>query len=74
MFDVHVPTHVSAIANLVDGGVAQSVFSFDSPLTRMGYVEVTGTEGTMIIPDPNMFTGDVKIAPEPAFAAITEDP
>jgi predicted dehydrogenase len=73
-FDVQVPTHVSAIASFVDGGVAQSVFSFDSPLTRMGYVEVTGTEGTMIIPDPNMFTGDVKITRAPAFAAITEDP
>ena len=74
VFDVQVPTHVSAIASFVDGGVSQSVFSFDSPLTRMGYVEVTGTEGTMIIPDPNMFTGDVKITRAPAFAAITEDP
>ena len=34
VFDVHVPTHVSAIARFVNGGVAQSVFSFDSPLTR----------------------------------------
>ena len=65
MFDVEVPTHVSAIASFVDGGVSQSVFSFDSPLTRMGYVEVTGTEGTMIIPDPNMFTGEVKITRAP---------
>jgi predicted dehydrogenase len=73
-FDVSVPTHVSAIAKFVDGGVAQSVFSFDSPLTKMGYVEVTGTEGTMIIPDPNMFTGDVKITRAPAISAIAEDP
>ena len=73
-FDVQVPTHVSAIARFVDGGVAQSVFSFDSPLTRMGYVEVTGTEATMIIPDPNMFTGQVKITRAPTFAAIGEDP
>ena len=74
VFDVQVPTHVSAIARFVDGGVSQSVFSFDSPLTRMGYVEVTGTEGTMIIPDPNMFSGDVKITRAPTFAAIGEDP
>lgn len=73
-FDVQVPTHVSAIAKFADGGVSQSVFSFDSPLTRMGYVEVTGSEGTMIIPDPNLFTGDVKITRAPAFAAIGEDP
>ena len=73
-FDVQVPTHVSALARFVDGGVAQSVFSFDSPLTRMGYVEVTGTEGTMIIPDPNLFTGDVKITRAPTFAAIDDEP
>jgi predicted dehydrogenase len=73
-FDVQVPTHVSAIARFVDGGVAQSVFSFDSPLTKMGYVEVTGTEGTMIIPDPNLFTGDVKITRAPAFASISDEP
>jgi len=74
VFDVQVPTHVSAIASFVDGGVSQSVFSFDSPLTRMGYVEVTGTEGTMIIPDPNYFTGDVKITRAPAFAVLDEEP
>jgi predicted dehydrogenase len=74
VFDVQVPTHVSAIARFVDGGVAQSVFSFDSPLTKMGYVEITGTEGTMIIPDPNLFTGDVKITRAPAFASISDEP
>jgi predicted dehydrogenase len=72
--DVQVPTHVSAIARFVDGAVSQSVFSFDSPLTRMGYVEVTGTDGTMIIPDPNLFTGDVKITRAPAFASIGDEP
>lgn len=73
-FDVQVPTHVSALASFVDGGVAQSLFSFDSPLTRMGYVEVTGTEGTMIIPDPNFFTGEVKITRAPSYAAIDQEP
>jgi predicted dehydrogenase len=61
-FDVEVPTHVSAIASYVDGGVSQSVFSFDSPLKRQGVVEIIGTEGTLVIPDPNRFTGEVKIA------------
>ena len=73
VFDVEVPTHVSAIASYVDGGISQSVFSFDSPLTRMGVVEITGTEGTIVIPDPNMFTGDVKITRAPAFAAIIDE-
>ena len=44
--------------------MSQSVFSFDSPLP-MGVVEITGTEGTLIVPDPNMFTGEVKITRAP---------
>ena len=66
-FDVGVPTHVSAIAQYVDGGVSQSVFSFDSPLKRQGIVEIIGTEGTLVIPDPNRFTGEVRIARGPSI-------
>ena len=66
-FEVQVPTHVSAIAQYVDGGISQSLFSFDSPLKRQGVVEITGTEGTLVIPDPNRFTGDVKIARGPVL-------
>src|SRR6185312_7322710 len=72
-FDVQVPTHVSAIAKYVGGGVSQSVFSFDSPLVKMGVVEITGTDGTLMIPDPNWFTGDVKITRAPAAAAIMDE-
>lgn len=64
-FPVEVPTHVSAIAEFEGGGVSQSVLSFDSPLPRVGVVEITGTEGTLVIPDPNGFSGEVKIAPIP---------
>ena len=74
VFDVEVPTHVCAIAKYVDGGVSQSVFSFDSPLTRTGIVEVIGTEGTLVIPDPNTFTGDVKITRDPVAVAMSQDP
>ena len=68
------PTHVSAIAQFVDGGVSQSVFSFDSPLAQMGVVEITGTEGTLVIPDPNMFTGEVKITRAPALERMRQEP
>ncbi len=69
-FPIDVPTHVSAIAKFAAGGVSQSVFSFDSPLVRTGVVEITGTEGTLIVPDPNRFTGEVKITRAPVFAAM----
>jgi len=73
-FPVEVPTHVGAVAQFAGGGVSQSTFSFDSPLTRMGVVEITGTEGTMIVPDPNMFTGDVKITRAPSLPDLLADP
>ncbi|HEV7167278.1 MAG TPA: Gfo/Idh/MocA family oxidoreductase [Micrococcaceae bacterium] len=58
-FDVTVPTHVSAIAQFAGGESSQSIFSFDSPLKRAGFVEITGTEATIALPDPNMFDGDI---------------
>jgi predicted dehydrogenase len=67
---VEVPTHVLASARFDSGAVSQSVFSFDSPYARMGYVEITGTEGTMLVPDPNMFTGDVKIVGKPTVDTL----
>jgi predicted dehydrogenase len=54
--------------------VSLSVFSFQSPRVTMGMVEITGTEGTLIVPDPNAFTGEVKITRAAALAAIGQDP
>jgi predicted dehydrogenase len=73
-FPVEVPTHVSAIAQFEGGGVSQSLFSFQSPLARTGFVEIAGTEGTLMIPDPNAFTGEVKITRAAGFATIRNDP
>ena len=60
-FDVEVPTHVSAIVMFASGASSHSVFSFESPRTRMGFVEITGTEGTISLPDPNNFDGDIRL-------------
>jgi len=61
VFDVTVPTHVSAIAQFSSGQSSQSIFSFDSPLSRHGFVEITGTDATLILPDPNNFDGEISI-------------
>ena len=60
-FDVTVPSHVSALAEFEGGQSSQSIFSFDSPMDRHGFVEVTGTEGTMSFPDPNNFDGEIRV-------------
>lgn len=60
-FEVEVPTHVSALIEFEGGASAQSVFSFQSALSRMGLVEIAGTEGTLVFPDPNAFDGDLAL-------------
>ena len=61
VFDVRVPTYVAAIYEFEGGGVAQATFSFDSPLRRAGIVEVSGTEATLALTDPNAFARDLRI-------------
>jgi predicted dehydrogenase len=57
-FDVTVPTHVSALFEFESGQTAQSMFSFDSKLRRTQF-EVAGVDGTLVVPDPNMFDGEL---------------
>jgi predicted dehydrogenase len=60
-FDVTVPTHVSALVQFESGQSSQSTFSFESPLPRTGFVEITGTDATISLPDPNTFDGDIRL-------------
>ncbi|MFJ6279242.1 Gfo/Idh/MocA family protein [Arthrobacter subterraneus] len=60
-FAVTVPTHVSALAQFEGGASSMSTFSFDSPLPRHGFVEITGSEATIAFPDPNRFDGDIRL-------------
>jgi predicted dehydrogenase len=61
-FPVEVFTHVSVLAEFEQGGAAQSLLSFDTSLFRHGVFEINGTEGTMFLPDPNRFDGEIRIA------------
>jgi predicted dehydrogenase len=60
-FLVGVPTYVAALAEYAGGQAASLLFSWDSPLHRAGFVEVTGTEATLAVPDPNRFDGDLRV-------------
>lgn len=55
-FAVTVPTTVTALVDFERGGSAQLVLSFDSALIRI-LLEVTGTLGAAVLPDPNGFDG-----------------
>ena len=60
-FPVEIPSTLSVLMDFERGGQAQSLYSTDSPLKRHGIVEINGTEGTIVIPDPNYFGGDITI-------------
>nr|WP_277343633.1 Gfo/Idh/MocA family oxidoreductase [Microbacterium excoecariae] len=68
-FPVLVPTTVQATLTFEAGGSAQQLYSWDSPIRRMGFVELVGTEGALRIPDPNFFTGAVRLAQTTAETA-----
>jgi len=60
VFDVEVPTHVSALFEFEGGASATALFSFDSAVSRT-QLEVAGTTGTLELPDPNTFDGDIQV-------------
>ena len=60
-FDVEVPTHVSVLAQFDSGVSSTSILSFDSPRVRTGFVEITGSEAVLSVPDPDYFDGKLRI-------------
>ncbi|PSL38166.1 putative dehydrogenase [Labedella gwakjiensis] len=56
-FPVEVPTSLQVLTSFAAGQQASSLLSFDSALERHGIFEVHGTEGSLIVPDPNQFEG-----------------
>jgi predicted dehydrogenase len=58
-FPVEVPSTISVLTQFEGGQTGTSVLSFDSPLARQGIVEIHGTEGSLVVPDPNMFEGRI---------------
>lgn len=58
-FPVEVPSTIQIVTAFEAGAQAQSLLSFDSALERHGVVEIHGTDGTIVIPDPNRFDGRI---------------
>lgn len=58
---VEVPTHVAGIIEFESGAIATVLTSFDVWASQLPRIELYGTEGSMMVPDPNQFTGKVFI-------------
>lgn len=57
---VHVPTHVSGTLQFANGALVQMTMSFDVAAHKHVPLEVYGTDGTLIVPDPNHFGGQIQ--------------
>lgn len=56
---VSVETHVAGLAQFKSGVVATVITSFDVWKSNVPRIEIHGTEGSLSVPDPNTFGGEV---------------
>ncbi len=73
VMDVKVPTHVAGTIEFRNGAIVTMITSFDIWSSTLPRIEIYGTLGTLIVPDPNTFGGPVqlKLAHENEFKEIS---
>jgi len=60
-FPVEVPTHVTGTLEHASGAVSTLLMSFDVWAAELPRIEVHGTDGSLSVPDPNGFGGEVRM-------------
>lgn len=61
MVKVEVPTHVNGILQFANGAVGTITTTFDVYYDEGASLEIYGTKGTLKVPDPNCFGGEIKL-------------
>ena len=56
---VEAPTHVAGLMRFQSGAVGNIITSFDVWGSQLPRIEVYGTRGSMMVPDPNTFGGEI---------------
>jgi predicted dehydrogenase len=56
---VDVDTHLAGMIEFTSGAIAQIITTFDVHYTSQARFELYGTDGTIIVPDPNTFGGPI---------------
>ena len=59
---VEVSTHVAGMLEFASGAVISVLMSFDVPKHNHTPIEIYGTSGSLLVPDPNRFGGEVMLA------------
>ncbi len=60
-FPVEVATHVTGVLEHADGALSTLIMSFDVWAGVLPHIEVYGTGGSLSVPDPNGFDGEVRL-------------
>jgi predicted dehydrogenase len=59
---VETPTHLAGTLDFHNGAIVTLITSFDiQGASELPRIEIYGTKGTLSLPDPNFFNGDVKL-------------
>ncbi len=58
---VEVPTWINSILQFDNGAQVSLFTSFDCWFEKESRIELYGTEGTLLVPDPNWFNGEIKL-------------
>jgi predicted dehydrogenase len=61
IIDVEVTTHVAGTLEFASGAIGTILMSFDVWNAHLPRIEVHGAEGSLSVPDPNTFGGDIAI-------------
>jgi predicted dehydrogenase len=59
--DVEVSTHASAVLTFASGAIGTVLMSAEVWDTELPRIEIYGTEGTLALPNPNFFDGNVRV-------------
>lgn len=62
IIDVEVDTHVAGLLRFESGAVGTIITSFDVWNSNLPRIEIYGTRGTIVVPDPNGFGGPVLLS------------
>ncbi|NQW18892.1 MAG: Gfo/Idh/MocA family oxidoreductase [Chloroflexi bacterium] len=58
---VETPTHVAGVMDFENGAIGTIMTSFDVWAANLPRIEIYGTEGSLSVPDPNTFSGPVRL-------------
>jgi len=62
LIPVEVATHVAGTLEFESGAVVSIAMSFDVPKHGHAPIEIYGDTGSILVPDPNRFGGEVQVA------------